>query len=592
MVNRFLEFYSDELNALRSRATRFSEAFPKIAGRLRLSKDTSDDPHVERLIQSFAYTSARIRQKIDDSLPELTDALLETLYPHYLSPVPAMTIVQLHPQKTLDTTQVVPRHTQIVSDPIESDVCRFRTTQSVTLAPVSVADVRLMARPIDAPQTREGKSSGCLAITLKRESKTPLFACGLQTLRFYIAAPSRQAIALHALLFNHCTEVGLAAHANDADAVFLPPTALQQVGFDDAEGLLPYPENSFLGYRTLTEFFALPQKFLFFDVDVSRISQSDEVVVYLYLDAAPGRLERDIDNTSLLLHCTPMVNHFKKRAEPITLDGTRTTYSLMADARRSRTQRVHSVTSVTLTDDDGNATDIHPFFHRLSGTNIGKVGWQLRRHTRQRDGGEGETSLAFVDEINRPRPVSKAVASIDVLATNADLPSRLPFGGGQPKLYLADAIDAVTGISCLQPLSSQYTPDDVDDRAWRLLSHLSLNHLSISKGGAPALRNIISLYDITGAKEPTRLISSIHEIETKPGIARLGNAMVPGSDITLIFDDHVIDPSDAYFFGTMIDRFLGCYATINTFTRLSLKMKNRTDLLAEFPPRAGEEAMV
>nr|WP_272874427.1 type VI secretion system baseplate subunit TssF [Pseudaestuariivita rosea] len=587
-----MEFYNDELAALRTRAVRFSEAFPKIAGRLRLAKDTSDDPHVERLIQSFAFTAARIRQKIDDSLPELTDALLETLYPHYLSPVPSMTVVQVQPADGLDAVQMVPRHTQIVSDPIDGDVCRFRTSQPVAMAPVQITNIRMMARPIEAPQIRDGKAAGCLAVTVRKTAKTPLVELGLSKLRFYIAAPARQAAALHTLLFNHCTDVGFGLHSNDADAVFLPASAVSQVGFGDDEWLLPYPENSFLGYRTLTEFFALPQKFLFFDVDVTRVTQDEEVTIYIYFDAGPGRLERDIGSGSLLLHCTPMVNHFPKRAEPITLDGTRTKYPLIADARRAKTQRVHSVTSVTLTDTDGQATPAYPFFNRLSGNNIGTVAWHFHRHSRRDGVRSGESSIAFVDEANRPKPVIDAVASIEILATNGNLPSKLPFGGGQPRLYLADALEAAEGITCLQPISSQYSPDDADNRAWRLLSHLSLNHLSITKGGAPALRNILGLYDISEAKEPARLIASIDDIETNPGIARLGNAMVPGTDVTLIFDDQVIDQADAYFFGTMIDRFLGCYASVNTFTRLSLKMKNRTDILATFPPRAGEEAML
>jgi type VI secretion system protein ImpG len=89
MSDRLLPLYDQELGYLRSLAGEFADAHPKIAGRLRLSADAVDDPHVARLIEGFALVAARIRQKLDDEFPELTDSLLGALYPHLLAPFPS-----------------------------------------------------------------------------------------------------------------------------------------------------------------------------------------------------------------------------------------------------------------------------------------------------------------------------------------------------------------------------------------------------------------------------------------------------------------------------------------------------------------------
>jgi type VI secretion system protein ImpG len=124
------------------------------------------------------------------------------------------------------------------------------------------------------------------------------------------------------------------------------------------------------------------------------------------------------------------------------------------------------------------------------------------------------------------------------------------------------------------------------------MSHLSLNHLSITIGGAPALRNILRLYDPTGSRETAQMIDAIEQVTSLPALARLGPTMISGSDVTLTFDAQRIDPGRAVLFGAVLDRFLGCYTTINTFTRLTLRLRDRTDALATFPARAGEEALL
>lgn len=588
MANRFLEYYNDELDALRRQAVRFADAFPKIAGRLRLARDTSDDPHVERLIQSFAFSAARVRQKIDDSLPELTDGLLETLYPHYLAPVPAMSLVTLSPARGLDGVQIVPRGTEILSETLEGDACQFVTTQDVTLAPIRLDQVQMMDRPIDAPPVSGPPPAACLRITLTPSDKMRLHEIGLTKLRVYLSGPVRQAHALARLLHTHVTAVTVARHSADPEARHLTPAHITPAGYAENEALLPFPQGGFQGYRTLTEFFALPEQFMFFDLEIGPLTQSDRAEIYIYFDTPPEGLEKQITTSSMTLNTTPIVNLFATRAEPIALDGTRTQYPLQADARRPDTRRIHSVRHVTLAHADGDTEPCQPFFHRLTDRAQEGIFWQIRRRSAAR----GDTSIAFVDSRQTGMTRRDTTASIDVLATNGTLPRRLPFGGGQPRLRLTKGIDQVGGISCLRPMTPAHENHDMVDRSWQLMSHLSLNHLSLEREGASALRNILRLYDTGHSRETAQMIDAIDDVTTMPGIAQMSGVVVSGIDITLVFDDQRIDEGLAVVFGSVLDRFLGCYTTINTFTRLTLRMKDRTDVLARFAARYGEEALI
>src|SRR6266567_7779513 len=104
MRDDLLFYYERELTYLRKLAVQFSEKYPKIAARLQLEPDKCEDPHVERMLEGFAFLAARVHLKIDDEFPEITEALLNILYPHYLRPIPSMSIVEFQ----VDSEQINP----------------------------------------------------------------------------------------------------------------------------------------------------------------------------------------------------------------------------------------------------------------------------------------------------------------------------------------------------------------------------------------------------------------------------------------------------------------------------------------------------
>lgn len=592
MAEGFLARYNEELAALRARASRFADSFPKIAGRLRMSGEMIDDPHVERLVQSFAYSAARVRQKLDDEFPELTDSLLETLYPHYMAPLPSMSVVQFEPAKTLASEQIIPRHTEILAEPVAGETCRFRTTQDVAIAPVDLVAARLTGQPIDAPSSPFLGVNGCLRLSLRaRDMRQPIAAAGLSKLRFYLAGPWQQAIQIHELLCNHTVGMALARHSSDLQPVNLGHRNLRPLGFDRDEALLPYPAPSFEGYRLLTEFFALPQKFLFIEITGLDLWKGDALELFIYLNQTSPKLERSLSVRDFALHATPVVNLFRQACEPISIDGTRTDYRLLADARRQNTREIYSVESVTLTNPGGTREISQPFFGRSYRSNGAGTHWQVTR--RFDDDGTSDTDISFVNRQRKYASPVDTVASVDALCLNRSLPEQLPFGGGHPHLQLASGHEAVGSTQALFPPTPAVRMSDQEGRNWRLISHLLLNHLSLTDGNGGSLKDILSLYSFRDSPETKLFADAIIAVEAQSSLARMPHGgMVPGTDIALTFDPNAIDPAAAYLFGSILDRFFGLYTSINSYTRLTIFMKGISEPIASWPARAAERPLV
>ncbi len=594
MADGFLEKYNDELYALRKRASRFAAAFPKIAGRLRMTGDVADDPHVERLIQSFAYSAARVRQKLDDEFPELSDSLLETLYPHYLAPLPSMSVAHFEPSPALATVQTLERHSEILAEPIAGESCRFRTTQDVEVVPLEISGATLSGQPIDAPfSSASAGAASCLRLSLRSTSPRPSTFpdMGLKTLQIFISSAWQQATALYELLANHCVGMALAQHSEDRNAVFLPASNLKPSGFSRDQAMLPYPANSFDGYRLLTEFFALPQKFLFLDIEGLDRWAGGDCELYIYLKAADTRLERMVSAKDFVLNASPVINLFQQSCEPLSLDGTRTEYRLLPDARRQRTREIYAVENVQLTTRDGQMEKTSPFFGRTQRNNGSNVFWQTYRRFDE-DDGSSDTDIAFVDEKRGPLGPLDIVASVDTLCINRELPSQLPFGGGHPYLLLSKGNEAVQSIQALMPPTPGVRMNERTAREWRLISHLLLNHLSLFDNGGAPLKDILSLYAFRDSPETRQLVDAIANVEARNSHARIGSAMVPGTDVTLEFDPSLIDRPAAYVFAGVLNHFFGLYTSINSFTRLTVTMRGHSEPIARWPARAADRPLL
>jgi type VI secretion system protein ImpG len=604
MADELLPYYNQELLYLTKLGAEFAERHPAAAGRLRVSGDSVEDPHVSRLMQGVAFLNARIRRKLDDEFPELTDALLGQLYPHYLAPIPSMSIVSFAVQKDLAESRAVRAGCELETEAIGGETCRFRTSQDVQLWPVELESASLTGRPLIGPASPRGcvavlrLSLRCLAPEMTIDQLAP------DSLRFFLRGPSAEAMRLYELIFNDAAVVAVAASGADPQPLLLDARAIRPVGFSAHEGILPYPPRSPLGYRLLTEYFTFPEKFLFFELAGlgARLRQlkSRTFEIYLYLTRSVSELERNISATSFALHCVPVVNLFKHRAEAIPLTHTRVEYPVVPDSRRPAALEVYSIDSVAVSRRSGEIDQYTPFFgrtHAGARSRESRFWHATRRPAADRDNGS-EVCLSFVDLQGAPAQADDQVVSVETTCFNRDLPSKLPFGGGRPHLRFVQAVPGISAVLCLTPPTSTIRQPVRKEGAWRLISHLSLNHLSLlnQPDGAEALREILRLYDFRDAPETRAMIESVLKIRATRGTARAPDpamgALCRGLDIGIEFDEQRASGTGVFLLASVLERFVAHYASINSFTRLTATVEGRAGVLRTWPPRAGDLALL
>jgi type VI secretion system protein ImpG len=600
MPERLFKFYNDELEALRRLGGRFAAQYPKVAGRLRLSPDTVDDPHVARLVESFAFIAARLRLKLDDDLPELTETLLEFLYPHYLAPIPSLAIASIAPGNELTGPLTVPRGTAVESEAIEGDVCRFRTTQAVELWPIKVTRAGLSRQPFVAPVAKNLDAVACLHLVFEcLDPRVTFTDLGLDRLRVYLRAPWRQAVDLYELLLNSCIGVALGDHAEDQAAVFLRPDVLTPAGLGDEDAALPQAPRGHPAYRLLSEFFAYPQKFMFLDlagISAKALRRSGNALhVFFYLSRHSADLQRACTAETFALGCTPIINLFEQRAEPVVLTRAVSEYPVLPDARRHATREVYAVNEVSVTERTGQSRAAATLFGRLAEAGEASLHWQLRRR-RLVEGDTGtDARIALVDAAAGPAAVTDGVLTIETTCLNRDLPARLPYGGGHPMLSIARGPAGVNGVQALTPFSPTLRLVGGDQLLWRLLSHLKLGHLSIADGtgGPETLREMMRLYDYRDAPESHALIDAITAVTQRRSTARVEDGgLARGLDVDIEMETRAIEPGQAFLFGQVLDRFFGLYVNLNSFSRLSLRLKGASRPLKTWAPRSGAKALL
>jgi type VI secretion system protein ImpG len=312
MEDRLLSYYERELTFIREMGAEFAKKYPKIAGRLLLEGDKCEDPHTERLIEAFALISGRIHKKIDDDFPEITESLLNIIYPHYINPVPSMSVVRFDPvkQNIQEGGYRISKETALFSKPVKGTPCRFSTTQAVQIWPISVTDAR-----IREPKKFVKSAVQVVEIGLQSFNKLSLSKINWQSLRFFLNGPHQHVFHLYELLFNHVChiECEVKTPSGDKTTLVFPTDSIRPVGFSEEESMLPYSKRSFPGFLLLFEYFCFPEKFLFFDIHglqrLNKEAAGDRLTLRLFLDRV-GKSDLVVNADTFQLNATPVANLF------------------------------------------------------------------------------------------------------------------------------------------------------------------------------------------------------------------------------------------------------------------------------------------
>jgi type VI secretion system protein ImpG len=613
MRDDLLHYYERELAFLRRTGADFARRHPKIAGRLLLEPNKCDDPHVERLLEGFAFLAARVHLKIDDDFPEISEALLNVVYPHYVRPIPSMSLVQFHldrEQGKLMSGLRVPRESTLYSRPVGGMPCRFRTCYDTVVWPLEVAAARWLSPHELQPPVRSGVATAALRIELACLPDVRFAELELDTLRFHINAEANLSTTLYELLCNNCVSILVRDRTAGSQVapVVLPPSALRPAGFGEDEGMFPYPRRSFLGYRLLQEYFVFPDKFLFLDVtgfeQVRAAGFGDRAELIFLIrpfERAERRavLEAGVTADTIRLGCTPIVNLFSQTAEPIALTHQKPEYLVVPDARRRTSTSVYSVDDVVAV---GPGTEealrFEPFYSfRHTGADDGRrMFWYARRRPTAWSMEEGtDVYLAFTDASARMVHPDLDAVTARLTCFNADLPSRLPFGDARGDFEMPGG-GPIAKISTLVKPTAVVQPPLGKPQLWRLISQLSLNYVSLHDGGAEGLRELLLLHNFAESAAAEQQIDGIRDVRGSPCYARIasehGITFARGHRVEIDFDEDRFAGSGVYLLASVLERFLGMYVSLNSFCVLVARSLQRKELLREWPPRAGSKALL
>lgn len=608
--NELRNYYESELTFLRQAGAEFADKYPKIASRLLLEPDRCEDPHVERMLEAFALLAARVHLRIDDDFPQITEALLNILYPHYLRPVPSMSIVQFHsdPERgKLTSSLKIPKGTVLYSRPVEGVPCKFRTCYDATLWPFKVSQTQWMTPDRIRPALRSSEVA-VLRVELECFPDVSFEKLDLETLSFYLSGESAIVHAVYELLCRNCSRILV----RDPEKPKAPPRELavrnlRPMGFGEDEGVLPYPRRSFVGYRLLQEYFAFPEKFFFMSLkglsELQRAGFTTRAEVLFLVspfeqDERHQRLEVAVDAKTLRLGCAPIINLFAQTAEPILVDQTRYQYPVVPDARRRQTMEVYSVDEVVSTDAETHETVTYqPLYserHAVHGTS--PAYWYITRSGSNRKGDEGtDVFLSLVDLSARPMQLDYDTVTVRCTCTNRDLVARLPFGSENGDFEMAGAV-AIKRIVALRKPTRTLRPPLDGKTLWCLISQLSLNYLSIVEDGKEALQKILELYDFSDSPEVKKQIGGITAVDAHKHFTRVvsehGVGFARGTRVQVEFDEEQFSGSGAYLFASVLEKFFGLYVSMNSFSQLSARSRQRKEPLEEWPPRAGQSILI
>ena len=607
---KVIDYFMSELQSLRQRATAFSQDYSDVANELGLGSGRSDDPHVEMLLQSFAYMTGRLRYNLDADLPEVPTSLLKHLYPHLEAPVPSMTVAQINPfPDSVDFTDGYPLKKgrefkrRVVSRNNQEFDCFLRTTSDTKLWPITITASRLLpTNKFEKIESIKKEVRSVLHLKLESTSGIEFSELKLEELRLFINGDKKpKCFSLYDRLHSNLNSVLV---GRPLDSGF-SEAEVKWLGFDDDHASLVYSKRSHPGYRLLQEYFSFPGKFLFFDVEnINTKDVGTELEIYFLFDVDLSN-DNIVDDDSLLVNCVPLVNLFSTVTEPVRIDKRQFEYLLIPDIRQYQACEVHSIQRVVGTDLQGKSAEISAFLpdHNIYNFDQDSEFWSSRRDLPERKRFVGtETYISFHDQgFNIALPASQSVYA-EVTCTNRDLVQQMRIG---TQLQLVGEGPANHAILVTKP-TRYHEPAVRGKQPWELVSHLTLNFSNLGRSSTTTggvdnenvlmIQNLLRMYCETDNLSHQSLIDSIIDLRTEKSVAHTGRdawrGFTQGMKLTMTVDEGLLDQTSVYLLGEVFQRFFALYTTINSFVSLELKSNQRDEALKVWPPMTGEKALL
>ncbi len=615
---RLKDHFQRELVALREDAAVFAECYPAEAEALRLGRVGSSDPHVDMLMQSFAFLTGRVRHEMEIAKALLPNAMLQQLQPHLAAPLPCMAVAQIKVKADGAAPAVLARGRQVLA-PLGDEQglrvnCRFRTCGDTPLLPLRVAEVQWLGAEslpaLVADGAVDAQVKSMLRVQIRRTAPGPVKALKIDRLRLYLDATQKHAYPLFDQLQLNLQAVSLrpvAASGEDASAGTLQPTcAIRWLGFDETEAALPARPHLHPGHRLLQEYFAFPEKFMFFEIgplDLSTTEGDFELLLQLNM---PADAQRQLSAEVLRLNCVPLVNLYSQRIDPLAVNHASYEYWLRGDVAGHRHCEIHSLEELVAIQADGSLNELKPFFEMQSlfaRPGVGGGGsaaqddhFYVLRHEPSPLGNVAgtEAHVSFVNTEQRGTLLQAEVISGRALCTNRRLPERLRVG---QDLQL-EGPGPVAGLTLVSRPTAHSTPALTGERPWALASQLSLNHLSLAGGdeALAALKRVLQSHLGPAGAQGVRHIDGLCAVACRPVVRHLflqgQRSFVHGLAIALRLDGACFEHGSAVLFASVLRYFLALYASVNSVVEVAYENSDRSARGLQWPALAGAQVVL
>lgn len=574
----FNKYFLDELNYLRDLGAKFSEQNPTLS---RYLSEDGDDPDVERLLEGFAFLSGRIRQKLDDEVPEISHSLLNLLWPNYLRPVPSFSVLEFTPkQQKISTKKTIKKGASVQSVEVEGSVCKFRTCYDVNVYPL------ILENALGQDKTKGSE----IRLKFSFEPGIASEEVGLDKLRLYLHDDQKRQVSkiLYLWFFRFVERIEVRVKTKDGkNKTFFedPATCISPVGFDSEESLLPTSNQSFNGYRYIQEYFQLPEKFLFIDInELDEIFSLPNIESFELVFQFSRKIESQfrIKTENFRLYCTPIVNLFNIDADPIKIEHKRIEYMLRPQYKNLEHCEIFSVDNVFGRIKGQSKRVTYPpfesFEHQISEKNGGfEAFYKLNMHPSILGKGV-DLLVSFISDQSQNKELLSETISCELTCSNRNLAEAI-----QTSEIIHDTGESPEFVSFknITKVTPSYSPPLSGDVHWQLISNLALSYQS--NNSVESLRNMVKHYDFKAlnnrqdARTNEQICEGIEAIDSEFESLIIKGVLVRGLKTKLHLRESKFGAkglqgeANMYVFCTILNGYFRQFAQVNSFHQLTVK---------------------
>lgn len=602
MIEELLPYYEKQLQEFGQQSREFAQKYPKIAQRLSLNQEQIDDPHIERLIQAFSLVAARIDKKLADSYEVFTRSLFQVMFPQYLKPFPACSVVSfedLNKIKKLTEVHEIPKATSLKSRSFKGVQCEFSTSQPVRLLPIALKSLNFKTHP-RAHMHLNQNATLSLGFEIYQRSQQLLIS---EKLPIYLDAIAN--FPLHVLdnIFHASTGFSL----NTGNRIIEIANPFAVMGFTESESLLPIDQHTHHAYRLLLEYFCFPEKFNYLNLNLNflkhLIGEDTEFEILIHLkinlnDQACIRNYTELNVANFKLFSTPVVNLFYKQAEPQKINHKQLEYPLLTDIHHPEFYQLYSIVEMNMirekSNQDQTTVPIFPFFS-MSHYHQHNEHYFYSLNSTQLQNNLGETRYSIVSKHLSPHSTKSDFISTQLLCCNGDLPHEV-LSQANNVLHLNGNHLARRALMLKRPFKPYYFAQNKNEQ-WRIISHLSLNTLSLMKGDALShIKELLVLYNLPKLKENQFVIEAIKRIDfsltQKLVEAQPFPLFVRGIKVNLAIDSQIFKGHSLYIFSQILSHIFNLKVQMNSYVDLVVSDSNTQQELYQCVQNVGGKKLL